>query len=118
MPNCLSVLLQISNSFITIVDCNKLLLGWFHSLLAAFLSMYPMALAFRKSWGLQGLLFQCLGSTHDLLGSSKGLASLLSLALLSAALYALVDSTPLLLLILVIIPWYWHLQYAVVFPCS
>ena len=46
---------QISKSFFVFVDCNKLLfLGCFHSLFAAFLSRYPMALASQISWGLQG----------------------------------------------------------------
>jgi hypothetical protein len=31
---------------------NFFLLGWFHYLLAAFLSRYPMVLASQTSWGL------------------------------------------------------------------
>ena len=72
-------------SYLHLCWLQQLLLGWFHSLLAAFLSRYLTALASLTSWGIQGnfqlysFLFQCLGSIYDLLGSSKGLASLLQL---------------------------------------
>ena len=55
------------------------LFGWF------FLSRYPTALTSQRSWGLEGnlsFLFQCLGSTHDLLQSSKEIRSLLQLCCL------------------------------------
>jgi hypothetical protein len=77
--------LQLLSSLLTAT--NFPFLGWFYSLLAAFLSRYPMALTSRTSWGLQGnfsFLFQCLESTRDLLDSSKEFG-LFSPALLSVA---------------------------------
>ena len=60
------------------------LLGWFHSLLTAFLGRYSVALAFLIFCGLQGN-FNSIDScssvrdTHDFLGSSKGFWSDLQL---------------------------------------
>jgi hypothetical protein len=58
--------------------------------------------------------------THDLLGSSKGLGHFSSPALCSThfVFQAPAACTPLLLLFLVVISWYWHLQNAVVFHCN
>ena len=108
--------LQISNSFFIFVDCNKLLSP---GLVPLPVSSLPQQIA--HSYGISKILgsprqlqcysflFQCLGSIHDLLGfSSSALCSTLSSGW----------STPLLLLFLVIIPWYWHLQYSGVFCCN
>ena len=43
-----------TNSFHFFVDYSTILFGWFHSLLAAFLRRYSMALASRTFWSLQG----------------------------------------------------------------
>ena len=56
------------------------LLGYFYFLIAAFLSRYTTALSSNilgspRQLQCYSFLFQCLGSTHDLLGSSKGLGS-------------------------------------------
>ena len=66
------------------VGCNNVfLLGWLHSLLAPLLSRYPRdgsnILGYSRKLQLYSFLFQCLGSTYDLLGSSKGLGSHLQL---------------------------------------
>lgn len=71
---------QIWHSAVT----NFILLSWFHSLLATFLGRYPMALISLTLWYPRHLLcysflFQCLRSTHDFLGSSKGRVPLLQL---------------------------------------
>jgi hypothetical protein len=98
---------------------NFFLLSWFHSLLAAFLSRYTMALASLTSWSLQGkfsvtascvniwnphMIFwsPAMGWCHF---SSSALCSILS----SSGL------TPLLLLFLMINLWYWHLRYTGIF---
>jgi hypothetical protein len=46
---------EISTAFSSLLTAtNCFLLGWFHSLLAAFLNMYPMALASLTALSLQG----------------------------------------------------------------
>jgi hypothetical protein len=56
--------------------------------------------------------FNVWDPTHDLLGSSEGLGHFSSHALCSTRviLYTPDACTPLLLLLLVVISWYWHLQ--------
>lgn len=51
MSNCSSDLQCLSALLTAAHFC---LLGWFHALLAALLSRFPMALAFPTSWNLQG----------------------------------------------------------------
>ena len=76
--------LQISNLFFIFVDCNKLLsLG----LVPLPVSRFPQQivhgsgisniLGSPRKIQCYSFLFQCLGSTHNLLGFSKGLVSLL-----------------------------------------
>jgi hypothetical protein len=68
--------LQTSTPFSSLLTAtNCFLLDWFYSLLAAFLSMYPMALAFLKFWVYRAtsvlqLLVSESGIPLDLLGSS------------------------------------------------
>ena len=112
--------LQISTPFsylLTVTNC--FLLGWFHSLLAAFLSIYPMALASLnifespRQFQCYSFLFQCLGFHLIFWAPPKGWHHFSSSALCSTLSSGW--STPLWLLFLVIIPWYWHLQYTGVF---
>ena len=56
---CISILMWKHSSYFQLLSALLTttyfsLLGWFHSLLAALLSRYPMALASPASWGLQG----------------------------------------------------------------
>ena len=101
-----------------LVDCSTILFGWFHSLLAAFLSMYPMALASLTSLSLQGnfnVTASCFSVGFHLIfwNPPKGLHHFSSSALGSTLSSGW--STLLRLLFLVIIPRYWHLQYTGVF---
>ena len=79
-----------------------------------------MALASFTSWGSPRQLqyysvpFPRLGSTHALLGSSKVLGSRFWQHT-QLAFWALAGSTPLLLLFLLVISWYWYLQNAGIF---
>jgi hypothetical protein len=97
---------------------NCFLLGWFHCLLAAFFSMYPMALASFTFLTLQcySFLFQYLGFHLIFWSPPKGWHHFSSSALCTTL--SLSWSTPLWLLFLVIILWYWHLQYTRVFPSN
>jgi hypothetical protein len=87
-------------SLLTVKKKKFFLLDWFHSLLAAFHTQqiaddsgilnilgYPMQLQ------CYSFLFQCLESIHDLLGSSKGLASFLQLCPLKHSKIRLIHST-------------------------
>lgn len=98
---------------------NYFLLGWFRSLLAAFLNRYPTALASGTSWGLQGSFnfipsYSGVWYPHVVWPSPKGVGHFSRSALCST----LVDFTSLLLLFLVMILWYWHLECTRVFHCK
>ena len=100
-----------------LVDGSTTLFGWFHSLLAAFLGSIlwlwhlksPKQLNFTAScfndWDPYMIFWAPPEGCHHI--SSSALCRTLSSGW----------STPLLLLFLVIIQWYWHLQYAGVFHC-
>jgi hypothetical protein len=98
---------------------NCFLLGWFHSLLAAFLSIYPMALASLtffdspRQFQCYSFLFQCLGFHLIFWTPPTGWHHFSSSALCSNLSSGW--SIPLWLLFLVIIPWSWRLQYTRVF---
>lgn len=98
------------------------LLGLFHSLLAAFLGRHPVALASLTSWVPQ-VNFSFTASCSNVWDphmifcvSPKSWCHFSSSALCSTL--SSDWSTPLPLLFLVVIPWYWHLQYARVFHCN
>ena len=120
--------LQISNSFHP-VDCcwhsaatNIVLLDWFHFQLAAFpirytvvsgifnILKYPRQLPFIVSFS----------NDWDLLWSSELLQSawVISPTQPSLALQNLFNFAPLLLLFLVVIPWYWNFKPAGVSHCN
>jgi hypothetical protein len=92
--------LQISSSFFIFVESNKLLSPGLVPLpISSILQQISYGSGISKILGssrqLQcySFLFQCLGSTHDLLDSSKGLASLLQLCTLYQSKVRLIHST-------------------------
>ena len=101
-----------------LVDGSTTLFGWFHSLLAAFLGSIlwlwhlksPKQLNFTAScfndWDPYMIFWAPPEGCHHI--SSSALCRTLSSGW----------STPLLLLFLVIILWYWHLQYTGSFRCN
>jgi hypothetical protein len=68
-------------------------------------------LGYLRQLSIYHFLFQCLGPTHMIFWAPPKALGYFSSSAHCRTLTTLVDSTALLLLVLVVIPWYWHLQY-------